>query len=71
MSTPATKSGLLSAMRLVRSALFAPIYWVLMSIGAWKAALQLVVRPHYWEKTTHGLSDAAAPRRDGSDHGGE
>jgi len=40
---------------LVRSALFAPAYWVLMSIGAWKAALQLLVRPHYWEKTTHGL----------------
>jgi glycosyltransferase XagB len=40
--------------------LLAPLYWLLMSCAAWKAALQLVVRPHYWEKTLHGLVEEAA-----------
>ena len=33
--------------------LFMPLYWVLMSVGAWKGALQLITRPFYWEKTPH------------------
>lgn len=41
---------------LVRSALLTPIYWVLMSIAAVKAAWQLITKPFYWEKTTHGLA---------------
>jgi cellulose synthase/poly-beta-1,6-N-acetylglucosamine synthase-like glycosyltransferase len=54
---------------LVRVALLAPAYWVLMSIGAWKAALQLLVRPHYWEKTTHGLFERHLAGKEGG--GGE
>jgi cellulose synthase/poly-beta-1,6-N-acetylglucosamine synthase-like glycosyltransferase len=34
---------------------FVPIYWLLMSFAAWKALYQLIVKPYYWEKTTHGL----------------
>ncbi len=41
---------------LVKYALFSPLYWALMSIGAWKGAIQLVTRPSYWEKTVHGLA---------------
>lgn len=41
---------------LVKYALLTPIYWVLMSIAAVKAAWQLITKPFYWEKTTHGLS---------------
>jgi cellulose synthase/poly-beta-1,6-N-acetylglucosamine synthase-like glycosyltransferase len=41
---------------LVRYAFFSPLYWALMSVGAWKGALQLVTRPSYWEKTVHGLA---------------
>jgi len=33
-----------------------PLYWVLQSVAAWKALYQLVVKPHYWEKTTHNLA---------------
>ncbi|MFZ4397137.1 MAG: glycosyltransferase [Kiritimatiellia bacterium] len=33
--------------------LLMPLYWVLMSIGAWKGALQLITRPFFWEKTPH------------------
>ncbi|NLV25588.1 MAG: glycosyltransferase [Methanomicrobiales archaeon] len=35
-------------------ALFSPIYWILMSIGAWKGTLQLIFKPYKWEKTSHG-----------------
>ena len=40
---------------LVKYALLSPLYWLLMSIGAWKGFLQLITRPSYWEKTKHGL----------------
>jgi glycosyltransferase XagB len=33
-----------------------PIYWTLMSIAPWKALLQLITRPSYWEKTEHGFT---------------
>ncbi|HEY3182283.1 MAG TPA: glycosyltransferase family 2 protein [Gaiellaceae bacterium] len=48
---------------LVRYALFSPLYWALMSVGAWKGFLQLVTRPSYWEKTVHGMArvDASTP----------
>ena len=42
---------------LVKWALLSPIYWMLMSIAAWKGFLQLFYRPFYWEKTVHGLAD--------------
>jgi cellulose synthase/poly-beta-1,6-N-acetylglucosamine synthase-like glycosyltransferase len=40
---------------LIRWALFIPIYWMMMSIAAALALFQLVFKPHYWEKTRHGL----------------
>ncbi len=39
--------------------LLVPFYWVLMSIGAWRGALQLITRPFYWEKTPHEGTAAA------------
>lgn len=36
-------------------ALASPIYWILISAAAWKGFIQLLTRPHYWEKTDHGL----------------
>ncbi len=42
---------------MVRVTLFSPAYWALMSIGAWKGFIQLLTKPHYWEKTIHGLSE--------------
>ena len=52
--------NLLAVMRrayweLVPSALLTPIYWALMSIGAWRGLIQLLFAPSYWEKTEHGL----------------
>jgi cellulose synthase/poly-beta-1,6-N-acetylglucosamine synthase-like glycosyltransferase len=41
--------------RLMGYALLNPAYWVLHSIAAWRALLQLVVSPSHWEKTPHGI----------------
>lgn len=41
---------------LVFCAVQLPLYYLLMSIAAWKALWQLIFRPHYWEKTEHGLT---------------
>lgn len=41
---------------LILWALLNPVYWILHSIAAYKALWQLLVKPHYWEKTDHGLT---------------
>jgi hypothetical protein len=38
------------------SLLLMPAYWILLSIAAWRALLQLIVDPYRWEKTEHGLA---------------
>jgi len=50
---------------LVKYALLTPLYWLMMSIGAYKAFGQIIVRPHYWEKTEHGIFDLEAARGEG------
>ena len=35
--------------------LFIPFYWLLMSVAALYALFELLVKPHYWQKTVHGL----------------
>ena len=40
---------------MLRYIFFTPWYWLLVSVAAMKAGFQLIVRPHYWEKTVHGL----------------
>lgn len=46
------KRGKWSLMKFVY---FVPFYWLLMSFAAVKAFYQLIVSPHHWEKTHHGL----------------
>ncbi len=51
---------------LIPYSLTAPVYWMLMSIAAYRALAQLLRNPFYWDKTPHGISrhevlDAAAP----------
>lgn len=36
--------------------LLTPIYWVCLSIAAWRALYQLLAEPYHWEKTEHGLA---------------
>jgi cellulose synthase/poly-beta-1,6-N-acetylglucosamine synthase-like glycosyltransferase len=33
-----------------------PLYWLLLSLAAWRALYQLMRDPHGWEKTEHGLA---------------
>jgi len=33
-----------------------PVYWVCLSMAAWRALYQLLRDPYYWEKTEHGLA---------------
>lgn len=39
--------------RLVLSVLALPIYWLLISLAAYAALLELAFRPHHWRKTRH------------------
>src|SRR5205807_2550818 len=48
---------------LMKYTLLIPIYWFFMSIAAGFALYQLVFKPHYWEKTTHGLHLGKSKRR--------
>ncbi len=41
---------------LALAALLSPLYWLMMSIAAYKAFWQLMREPSRWEKTTHGMS---------------
>lgn len=47
---------------LIKWILLLPLYWVMMSISAYIAFYQLIVKPHYWEKTQHGNHLAASAR---------
>jgi cellulose synthase/poly-beta-1,6-N-acetylglucosamine synthase-like glycosyltransferase len=38
-----------------------PLYMILHSIASYKALWQLIVKPHFWEKTMHGQSGHARP----------
>ena len=31
-----------------------PVYWIFLSVAAWRALGQLITAPHIWEKTPHG-----------------
>ncbi len=39
---------------LMKWVLLIPLYWIMMSMSAYIAFYQLIVKPHYWEKTQHG-----------------
>jgi cellulose synthase/poly-beta-1,6-N-acetylglucosamine synthase-like glycosyltransferase len=41
---------------LVGWALLNPVYWLLHSVASYKALWQLITKPHYWQKTEHGMS---------------
>lgn len=40
---------------LIKYVFLIPLYWLGMSLAAWKALYEIVVKPHYWSKTVHGL----------------
>jgi len=52
--------------RLLPFMITVPAYWMLLSWSAWKGLIQLVTKPFFWEKTTHGISCATAQQREAS-----
>jgi len=55
MAVPAIVAAKLRRLRLTAKDLaLAPVYYLLVSLAAWTAILDLAVRPHYWAKTEHG-----------------
>ena len=36
-------------------------YWMLISLAAYRALHQLIVNPHYWDKTEHGVQPRRRP----------
>lgn len=49
--------------RLLASVPWMPIYWLLISVAGYRALLDLVRRPFYWEKTRHGLGGGKGIRQ--------
>ena len=47
---------------LLRSIVWIPLYWVLISLAGWWAIAQLFHKPFYWEKTQHGLADKSSQK---------
>ncbi|MGD9867571.1 MAG: hypothetical protein AB7U38_06170, partial [Hyphomicrobiales bacterium] len=43
--------------------LLMPVYWLSISLAAYRALPQLLGAPFRWEKTEHGLSAMAPARR--------
>jgi cellulose synthase/poly-beta-1,6-N-acetylglucosamine synthase-like glycosyltransferase len=39
--------------------LFTPVYWLMLSLAAWRALYQLFFAPYRWEKTAHGLAKSS------------
>jgi cellulose synthase/poly-beta-1,6-N-acetylglucosamine synthase-like glycosyltransferase len=42
--------------------LFIPVYWLMISLAAWRSVWQLWQRPHHWEKTAHRRAVQANPQ---------
>jgi len=40
---------------LIKFGLLIPFYWLMMSVATWSAIYKIIVEPHYWFKTKHGL----------------
>ncbi|MEP9352889.1 glycosyltransferase [Xanthobacter sp. KR7-65] len=44
-----------------RTIALTPVYWLLLSLAAWRAIIELIRRPHFWQKTEHGLTRRRSP----------
>lgn len=47
-----------------RAAATFPFYWILHSLASFRGLWQLITRPHYWDKTSHGHTPAAIAASD-------
>lgn len=54
----------IQGLHLVRWVLLMPLYWMLASVAGYIALYQYIVKPHFWEKTRHGLHEGPADATD-------
>lgn len=40
-----------------------PLYWLMLSLAAWRALIQLMRAPYHWEKTDHGFARSSLRRQ--------
>jgi len=59
IAVPLTATVLVRRWRLLPYILLMPVYWVLLSIAAWRGMWQLLVAPFRWDKTPHEAITAA------------
>lgn len=57
-----TASALSGQLSHARAAFTMPFYWPLSSLAAYRALAELLLRPHHWSKTIHGVSERPAPK---------
>lgn len=50
---------------IVKYCLLVPVHWVMMSYSGWRAFIQFFSNPFYWEKTQHGMVEAAEGQEGG------
>jgi hypothetical protein len=43
--------------------LLVPVLWILLSVAAWRALIQLSYAPYRWDKTEHGFAKTSRQRR--------
>lgn len=55
-----TASALSGQLSHARAAFTMPFYWPLSSLAAYRALFELLLRPHHWAKTAHGVSKRPA-----------
>ncbi len=51
--------------RLIPNLLLVPVYWLMISLAAYRAMLQLVTQPYLWEKTPHAARHSVGARPSG------
>ncbi|HKN27253.1 MAG TPA: glycosyltransferase [Roseiarcus sp.] len=62
IAVPALVAAKLRRLNLTAKTLaLAPLYYLLVSLAAWTAILDLALRPHFWAKTEHGRARRPAP----------
>lgn len=53
----AKSAGKAQSWRTLLVTLGLPLYWLLLSLAAWRAVWQLAFKPHFWEKTEHSPTE--------------
>lgn len=48
---------------LIKYIYLVPFYWLMISFAGFYALYQLILKPHYWEKTVHGLTTVKQPKK--------